>query len=124
MTNSSEPLYMQIYNQLREDILAGKYTSGNRLPTEKELCQIYHVSRITSKKALNMLVDDKLVVRIKGRGSYIVDGFINKNNESVLYHNKYHKPQTIGLVLIDFDESYGMGILASIEKCCRDNNTR
>jgi len=118
MINSSDPLYMQIYNQLRDDIHARKYSASERLPTEKELCQMYHVSRITSKKALNMLVEDNLVVRIKGKGTYISHSQSHKTSVPV---EKY-KQLTIGVIMSEFDNSYGRDILVAIEDSCRKND--
>jgi len=110
---------MQIYNQLREDINARKYHANQRLPTEKELCQMYHVSRITSKKALNMLVDDNLIVRIKGKGSYISHSQSQKDTTQDIYNNKQ---VAIGVIMSEFDNAYGQDMLASIEENCRINN--
>lgn len=50
-----DPLYLKIYNDLLAGIKNGTYASGSRLPSEKELSSNYDVSRITSKKALEML---------------------------------------------------------------------
>jgi len=116
MANLSEPLYMQIYNQLREDILTLKYPAGSQLPTEKELCDMFHVSRITSKNALNILADDNLIVRVKGKGS-----FVSYNAKPQHEHTK-NKQNVIGLILPAFDDIYGRDILAAVEKCCRENN--
>jgi len=118
MINSTEPLYLQIYNRLRDDIHAKKYSANERLPTEKELCQMYHVSRITSKKALNMLVEDNLVVRIKGKGTYISHSQSQKTYVPV----EKHKQLTIGVIMSEFDNSYGREILIAIEDSCRKNN--
>jgi len=115
MANTNEPLYMQIYKQLREDILAMKYPAGKRLPTEKELCKIYHVSRITAKNALNMLAEDKLIVRIKGKGS-----FVSHNQALHTIDNKQGNAQkTIGVIIPEFEDIYGRDMLAAIEKHCR-----
>ena len=50
-----KPLYERIYLEILNDIRSGKYETGVRLPSEKELCGIYNVSRITGKKAMDML---------------------------------------------------------------------
>jgi len=115
MTDSMQPLYQQIYSHLKEDILTQKYSSGKRLPTEKEICEMFHVSRITSKKALNMLAEEKLIVRIKGRGSYVPQ---DKKSE---YLKKQDKTKVIGIIMPDFDDAFGRDILLVVEKCCRDN---
>ena len=51
-SGTGEPLYLQLKNQLLDDISAGVYTKGQRIPTENELAQTFSVSRITVRKAL------------------------------------------------------------------------
>jgi len=118
MKEATDPLYMTIYKQLRKDIQAGKYGANQRLPTEKELCQTYHVSRITSKKALNMLAEEKLIMRIKGKGSYIFQ------NQKIFSHTSMNnrKMPIIGVILSTFDNSFGRELLAAIEENCRQQN--
>jgi len=116
MNETTDPLYQTIYKQLRKDIQAGKYTANQRLPTEKELCQTYHVSRITAKKALNLLAEEKLIMRIKGKGSYIYQ------NQKSLTHTSNRKQPIIGVILSTFDNSFGRELLAAIEENCRQQN--
>ena len=54
-SGTGEPLYLQLKNQLLDDISAGVYTKGQRIPTENELAQTFSVSRITVRKALKEL---------------------------------------------------------------------
>ena len=65
-------LYETIYNDLLDGIRNGTYPPGSRLPSEKELSEKYDVSRITSKKSLEMLADENLITRMPGRGSYVL----------------------------------------------------
>ena len=111
MSNCSEPLYMQIYKQLLADIKFGKYAKNQRLPTEKELSEQYFVSRITGKKALNMLADENVIIRIKGKGSYISPFF--RQSLSV------EKSRLIGVLFPSFLDSYGKQIFQTIEQCCK-----
>lgn len=117
MASLNPPLYMQIYNRLKEDILAMKYSAGKRLPTEKELCDMYHVSRITSKNALNMLAEENLIVRIKGKGSFVpnMQNCIQQNGT----HNK--KPKIIGVILPEIEDYYGKQVFITIEEQCKAN---
>ena len=65
------PQYKQIYEHLRARIAEGVYVSGDLLPSENELCDDYHVARLTVRKALNQLVADGLIVRRQGKGSIV-----------------------------------------------------
>ena len=67
------PLYEQIYEEIREKIEERGYRVGDRLPSEKELSEQYHVSRITSKKAVELLAEEGLVTRIPGKGTFVIE---------------------------------------------------
>ena len=67
------PLYSQIQRFLRDQISVGALPPGAALPTEAELCDRFGVSRITVGKALNGLVANGLVVRQRGRGTFVAD---------------------------------------------------
>lgn len=65
------PMYAQVYTSLREWILEGFYAPGSQLPPESELGEIFGVSRITTRQAIDLLVDERLVVRQQGRGTFV-----------------------------------------------------
>ncbi len=65
-----EPAYQFVREQLREEIVAGRYPDGTRLPTESELVARHGLSRQTVRRAFQDLVAEGIVVRIPGRGSY------------------------------------------------------
>jgi GntR family transcriptional regulator len=67
------PRYIQVYSTVRDWIYQGTYKPGGRLPTEEELCRLFDVSRITTRKAVDMLVDERLVLRQPGRGTFVVE---------------------------------------------------
>jgi GntR family transcriptional regulator len=68
--NSWEPLYFQISEQLREKI-TGELSPGDRIPSENELISEYGVSRNTARLAIDTLIKQGLVYRVKGKGTYI-----------------------------------------------------
>ena len=59
--------YMRIYQNLKKGILQGEYPNHSQIPTEAALQQIYGVSRITVKKALELLREEGLIVRFAGK---------------------------------------------------------
>jgi len=67
------PRYIQAYSTVRDWIYQGTYRPGARLPTEEDLCRLFGVSRITIRKAVEMLVDEGLVVRHAGRGTFVLE---------------------------------------------------
>ena len=70
MSTSSTPMYEQIQNELMEQIQSGFFQPGDRIPSEKELAERYHVSRITAVKALTELALNGYIYRVQGRGSF------------------------------------------------------
>ncbi|QOY62703.1 GntR family transcriptional regulator [Lysobacter sp. H21R4] len=66
------PLYHQIFNILRERVLAGDPPHGAQLPTEFGLAETFGVSRITAKRALDELANAGLVERQRGRGTHVI----------------------------------------------------
>lgn len=67
------PRYVQVYSAIRDWIYQGTYKPGQRLPTESALGDLFQLSRITIRKAVDMLVDEELVTRQAGRGTFVVD---------------------------------------------------
>ncbi|WP_257301263.1 GntR family transcriptional regulator [Parafannyhessea umbonata] len=57
MEASLTPLYQQVMDSIKDDVDSGKYQTGQRIPSEGELSQIYSVSRITVRRAVSELVD-------------------------------------------------------------------
>lgn len=69
--DSHTPYYQQLYNILRRQIIDGVWSPGDRMPSETELIDEYEVSRITVRQAFDMLVNDGLVYRRRGRGTFV-----------------------------------------------------
>lgn len=64
-------LHESVYVDLLDRILSGEMGAGSTLPSEKDLCSHYHVSRATVRNALARLKDDRLIVSYQGLGSYV-----------------------------------------------------
>ncbi len=69
--SSYTPLYQQIGDALRVRIEKGELVPGDRIPSENELTDQYHVSRNTVRLAISSLTLDGLVYRVKGRGTFV-----------------------------------------------------
>ena len=68
---SKLPLYQQLYDVLRGNITRGEWKPGDLIPAESELIEQYGVSRITVRQVLDMLVQEGLIYRQRGRGSFV-----------------------------------------------------
>ncbi|MEO1780787.1 GntR family transcriptional regulator [Enterococcus diestrammenae] len=96
-------LYIKIYNDLKEKITAGVYQIGDMIPPEKELTELYDVSRITIRRAVTMLAEDGIVERKSGVGTFVIKDCQAERP------NKF-----IGLILSGLTDSYGKHLLQSI----------
>lgn len=65
--------FKEIFLDLEQKILAGEYPSHSLLPSEKQLIQIYGVSRETVRKALNLLRNAGYIQKKQGKGSIVLD---------------------------------------------------
>jgi GntR family transcriptional regulator len=68
---SKIPLYQQLYEILRGNIVKGEWQVGHLIPAEPELIECYQVSRTTVRQVLDMLVSEGLIYRQQGRGSFV-----------------------------------------------------
>jgi GntR family transcriptional regulator len=64
------PAYQTLRDQIRDEIAAGQYRDGIRLPTESELVARHGLSRQTVRRAFQDLVAEGVVFRVPGRGTY------------------------------------------------------
>jgi len=67
----TKPKYRIVAEMLRNDILAGAYTQGKRLPGDHELVKQTGYSRHTIRQAINLLEYENLVYRVRGSGTYL-----------------------------------------------------
>ncbi|HYE82074.1 MAG TPA: GntR family transcriptional regulator [Clostridia bacterium] len=68
--NSCIPLYHQLKNKLLE-MIENNYNVGDALPTETELEKMFNVSRMTVRLAVNALVEEELLEKQQGRGTFV-----------------------------------------------------
>ena len=71
LRNSGEPIYQQIANQFRADILAGKFAQGEYLPSIRGLAKDLKISVITTMIAYEQLAEEGLVTAVQGKGFYV-----------------------------------------------------
>lgn len=64
---SSVALYQQLIDEIKNQITSGKLAVGDRLMTEFELSQEYNVSRITVRKAIEVLVEENILIKTRNR---------------------------------------------------------
>ena len=96
------PQYRKIYLDLKKKIASRELTPGQKLPYERELCDLYGVKRVTIRKSLEMLAQEGLITKHMGLGSFVAGSsapaavspdsaatilFIMRRNANDIYHN-------------------------------------
>ena len=78
-SRTATPMYIQLAEQLEEDINNKIYADGEKLPSENQLCEKYGVSRITVRQALEKLEEKNLLFSVHGKGTYVHREKISQN---------------------------------------------
>ncbi|RVT42475.1 GntR family transcriptional regulator [Sphingobium algorifonticola] len=65
------PIYMRLAADLRQKIMTGELGVGDALPSERDLCEILSASRVTVRRAIETLIDEGLIVRRQGSGTFV-----------------------------------------------------
>jgi DNA-binding GntR family transcriptional regulator len=69
--NDPRPPYVQVADDLRAAITAGRYAAGERLPSGRDLARTYGVALMTMQRALGVLADEGYVALYKSRGAFV-----------------------------------------------------
>ncbi len=71
--NSPLPLYYQLKESILNAVKNKEFDVGDRLPSERELAEYHNISRMTVKKAVDILVDNGYLLRKQGSGTFVTD---------------------------------------------------
>ena len=82
--NTTKPLYIQLKDILKHNIQKGKYQPNHPLPGERQLMEIFGVSRMTVRNAISELVSDGVLIKKHGSGT-----FVNPRTTERLFLNLY-----------------------------------
>lgn len=77
--SSGEPIYQQIKEQIRQQILSGQLNEGELLPSIRNLAHDLQISVITTKRAYDELEQEGLVASVAGKGTFVTE----KNKEAI-----------------------------------------
>ena len=114
MQISGFPRYKQIYEYLLDEISSGKLKPGDKIPSEKYISAAFKVSRITSKKALDMLAVSRLISRQRGKGSFVKGSSAQAGDLS----KKSAAFRSIAFLIPAFSDSFGKKLVYSVETAC------
>ena len=89
LQNSGVPIYQQIADSFKSDILTGKFKQGEYLPSIRGLARDLKISVITTMKAYEMLEAEGLVTAAQGKGFYV-----NAQDSEMLKEQHLRKVET------------------------------
>ena len=103
LQNSGEPIYQQISEQFKADILAGKLKQGEYLPSIRSLAKDLKISVITTMKAYEQLEAEGPVTAVQGKGFYV-----NAQDREMLREQHLRKVEECLMQAIQAAEIAGM----------------
>ncbi|MDD4558924.1 MAG: GntR family transcriptional regulator, partial [bacterium] len=111
--DDSTPLYIQLRDMVKDDILNEKLLPGDKLPDLKSLCQIYNIGLVTARQAITELVNEGLVYRRPWHGT-----FVNINvKDTPAFRNRL---KTVAFVAPNIMDLMITGTVYGLERNCRD----
>src|ERR1035437_4327552 len=69
--NAPLPIYLQLEGLIRDKLDNGEWPPGAMLPSERQLCEVYGVARMTVRQAISNLIAKGLLSRVQGRGTFV-----------------------------------------------------
>ncbi|CUH97603.1 hypothetical protein P22_3734 [Propionispora sp. 2/2-37] len=116
--NVPVPLYYQLKQLLLNEIRTGNFKEHDCLPTEIELSNMFGISRPTVRQAINELVNEGYLSRLKGKGTFVTKPKINQEfvhiienfNEGMLRKGIKPKTKVLKLKLIPADEELSQAL--------------
>lgn len=100
---SGVPIYIQVKNQIMDDIKNGKLKIGDKMPTERDLSQNLNTSRNTISAAYNLLEQEGVLISYQGRGTFVAE-------EAKTWKQHSKKGKLLKLIDMAFEEALEMGI--------------
>lgn len=96
-----QPIYLQILQQIKDQINEGKIKPDEMLKSEKAYCEDFCVSRMTIRKSLSVLANEGYIYSLPGKGYYVSKPNLD---QYIFYYNETHNTEGI------FEESLTMGV--------------
>lgn len=114
------PLYLQLADQLRSKIKSGAIQPDEAFPEERAMSVLLSVSRPTLRKALKILVDEKYIYKIRGRGVFVSDKVAKLELKNAEYNAR-----VVGISCAEnFEDTHAVQIAEGAITTLRDHHIR
>jgi len=121
---SSTPIYAQIVDYVKEGILKGIFVPGEKLPSVRDMAKMMTLNPNTVQRAYRELEREKVLVTVKGRGTFISEQYTPRKDEFKLsevkdilkkgiveaFYMGFNKDEVIDFVKKIVDEMEGLNI--------------
>lgn len=77
------PIYLQLREIVRNKIEDGEYLPGMAIPSENDLANTYGINRMTVRNAIDALVNEGILKRVKGKGVYVIGSKVERDLETL-----------------------------------------
>lgn len=84
MTKKKKPIFEKIAEDIRKKVNEGYYVTAQKLPSEYDLADEYNISRLTVRKAINLLINQNVLIKLSGKGTYVIKPHEQKKGSSEL----------------------------------------
>lgn len=74
MIDEGKPIFVQIAEQIEDDIIAGSLAEESQVPSTNEFAAFYRINPATAGKGVNRLVDDGILYKKRGIGMFVAEG--------------------------------------------------
>lgn len=80
----SQPLFAYLKETIIATIARGEWRPGDRLPSQREMCQQYQMSHMTVRRAINELINERVIQAVPGKGLYVAEKTRAADSNSLL----------------------------------------
>lgn len=134
--NSRTPLYLQIQEYYKSLISSKKLSEHEKIPTEREIMEMFNVSRITVANALAALAKEGWIYRIPGKGTFVQDRVqgLTEGKSDVIdkktlpeeledtYSQRIPNRKMIGLIMPSVEDFFAIRLIDSINKVLKQTD--
>ncbi|TLS52461.1 LacI family transcriptional regulator [Paenibacillus antri] len=129
-TTERTPLYQMVQEYIRDLIASQELKIGDRIPTEKELMERFGVSKITVVNALSGLVNERIITRVPGKGTFVSDPeheiptTLKSAVKRVEAASREMRTRLIGLILPSIYDYFTIRLVQGIQQALNENGYR
>lgn len=89
--NEDTPIFLQIADMIKDDLVEGLLSEGEQIPSTTELSNFYNINRATAQKGITLLMDEGIVAKKRGIGVFIAEDARDKliNTRMQDFSNSY-----------------------------------